>query len=226
MKRIIAGGVTLVFALASQGTAQAFAHANRFGGASFHRFGETSHISRFGTSTTHVAGEGTSHRNIYGGSTTHSAWGGTTHTNAWGGTTTGAYGLGAVHTTPYGTTAYASGYRPATGYYGYHPPVTAGYYHPGCYYCGAGAAVAGAAAVGVAAGAAVGAANARAAAANAAVATAGLAMAYPIGAVYAALPGGCVSPSVQGVTYYMCGSTWFKPSFGANGVYYRVVAAP
>jgi hypothetical protein len=25
---------------------------------------------------------------------------------------------------------------------------------------------------------------------------------------------------------YLCGNTWFQPSFGANGVYYRVVPTP
>jgi len=28
------------------------------------------------------------------------------------------------------------------------------------------------------------------------------------------------------VTYYLNGNTWFKPSYGANGVYYTVVPAP
>jgi hypothetical protein len=47
-----------------------------------------------------------------------------------------------------------------------------------------------------------------------------------MGAIYATLPAGCVAPTVQGGTYYLCGNTWFKPSYGANGVYYRVVSAP
>ena len=208
MKRIIVGLTSLVIALASPSMAQAYAHANRFGG-----------------------------------STTHSVWGGTSHTNTWGGTTTGAYGVGAVHTTPYGTTAYRSAYHPPTGYYGYHPPVTAGSYHASCYYCGAAAG----AAVGVAAGAAIGAAsssaaaananaaaanasaaatNANVAAANAAVATAGVVAAYQMGAVYAALPAGCGTATVQGTTYYVCNDTWFSPAYGASGVYYRVVPAP
>ena len=29
----------------------------------------------------------------------------------------------------------------------------------------------------------------------------------------------------NGVTYYLNGNTWFKPSYGANGVYYTVVPA-
>lgn len=192
-----------------------FAHANRFGGSTSHAFGATSHTSAFGTSTSHVAGLGTSHTNVYGG------------------TTAGRYGVGAVHTTPYGTTAYASAYRPPTAYYGYHPPATVGYYQAGCYHCGYGAAAAAGAVAGAAIGAAVGTsgANAAAANANAAAAAAATASAYPVayqmGAVYAALPaGGCAMPQVNGATYYLCGNTWFSPSYGANGVYYRVVPTP
>jgi hypothetical protein len=47
-----------------------------------------------------------------------------------------------------------------------------------------------------------------------------------MGAIYPTLPAGCIKPSVQGGTYYLCGSSWFKPSYGANGVYYRVVPTP
>ena len=47
-----------------------------------------------------------------------------------------------------------------------------------------------------------------------------------MGAIYAVLPAGCISPRVQSGTYYLCGNTWFQPSYGANGVYYRVVPAP
>jgi hypothetical protein len=32
--------------------------------------------------------------------------------------------------------------------------------------------------------------------------------------------------NVQGKTYYLCGNTWFSPSYGANGVTYRVIPAP
>ncbi len=47
-----------------------------------------------------------------------------------------------------------------------------------------------------------------------------------MGAIYAALPAGCISPKVPSGTYYLCGNTWFQPAYGANGVYYRVVPAP
>jgi hypothetical protein len=42
----------------------------------------------------------------------------------------------------------------------------------------------------------------------------------------AKLPAGCITPTVQGTTYYLCGNTWFSAAYGANGVYYRVVPGP
>jgi len=115
---------------------------------------------------------------------------------------------------------------------GYHPPTTVNYYGSGCYNCGgwstAGAAAAGAA-VGMVAGAAVASANTSAATSSAYSAgyAAGSAnTAYAMNAIYATLPAGSTPDTVGGTTYYVSGSTWFKPSFGANGVYYRVVPAP
>jgi hypothetical protein len=43
---------------------------------------------------------------------------------------------------------------------------------------------------------------------------------------YATLPAGSAQVSHGGATYYVSGSTWFQPAFGANGVYYHVVPAP
>jgi len=40
------------------------------------------------------------------------------------------------------------------------------------------------------------------------------------------LPGGCTSQNVHGIMAYQCGSTWYRPYFGANGVYYEVVSPP
>ncbi len=78
------------------------------------------------------------------------------------------------------------------------------------------------------AGAAAASAN-TAAAYNAGVAT-GMAASptYVMGAIYGTLPSGCSSSTVPVVdtTYYVCGDTWFQPSYGANGVYYTVVTAP
>ncbi|WP_207002395.1 hypothetical protein [Trinickia mobilis] len=87
-------------------------------------------------------------------------------------------------------------------------------------------------------GAAVASANTQAAAANAYNAgyAAGVTAAPPalapissnfaMGAIYATLPAGCIKPDVQVGTYYLCGNKWFKPSYGAIGVYYRAVSAP
>jgi hypothetical protein len=47
-----------------------------------------------------------------------------------------------------------------------------------------------------------------------------------MGQVVVTLPAGCISPHVQGGTYYLCGNNWFKPAYGANGLYYTVVPAP
>jgi hypothetical protein len=59
---------------------------------------------------------------------------------------------------------------------------------------------------------------------NAGVTTA--TVAYTTGQLVATVPAGCAQPVVQGVTYDLCGNTWFLPSYGANGVYYRVVPTP
>jgi hypothetical protein len=84
--------------------------------------------------------------------------------------------------------------------------------------------------VGMAAGAAVTSANNNAAASNAYASgsTAGSSgdSGYAMGAIYATVPSGCATPNVGGTTYYLCGNTWFQPSYGANGVYYRVVPGP
>jgi hypothetical protein len=49
---------------------------------------------------------------------------------------------------------------------------------------------------------------------------------YVMGGNYATLPPGAASINKGGTTYYLSGNTWFQPTYGANGVYYRVVPAP
>ncbi|RZL87392.1 MAG: hypothetical protein EOP82_26770 [Variovorax sp.] len=176
--------------------ASAWARANAWGGRTAGGFG------------------GFTHDNAFGGSTTHSWYGGTSHTNRFGGTTTGAYGMGAVHTTPGGFTTYHPPAYGVGGYAPYYRPVAVPYYHAGCYDC-AGAVAAGAV-VGLAAGAVAGAAIARSADVPR----------YPIGVNFATLPAGAVYVDRGGVNYYESGTTWFKPAYGANGVYYSVVPAP
>jgi hypothetical protein len=211
MKGILVSIITTSVLLWGSGSAWAYAHANRWGGGTVHTFGATSHVSALGTQTTHVAGVGTAHTNVYGGTTAR-----------------GYYG-GAVHVTPYGGAAY----RPPDRYYGYHPPTTVNYYGAHCYDCGSGWATAGAAVAGAAVGAAAGAAAASSGAAAATtgayaagVAAGQAAAMYSTGQIVATLPGGCTSAEVQGSTYYVCGNSWFRPAYGANGVYYTVVPTP
>jgi hypothetical protein len=49
---------------------------------------------------------------------------------------------------------------------------------------------------------------------------------YEMGAIYAVLPAGCISPVIEGASYFLCSNTWFSPAFGANGVFYRVISPP
>ncbi len=196
--------VFLIAALLA-GQAAAWRSANRFGGSTEHAFGEgTEHTNAWGGSTEHAFGGGTEHTNVFGGSTEGRAGDGVEHTNVYGGTTEAKYGDGAVHTGPYGAT--------------YATPVAVPYYSAGgCYGC--------AAAAGAVVGAAAGAAAASTSATNVTVVT-GAPATYVMGTNYATLPGGCTQNSVGGSTYYLCGTTWFQPSYGANGVYYRVVGSP
>jgi hypothetical protein len=217
----------------------AWTRGNAAGGSTSHSAGSTSHTSAAGTSTSHTAGEGTSHSNAWGGSTSHAYGEGTSHTNAYGGSASHAEGggwskTGAAGGTAYGDAHYGGAYHaPATAAYaGYHPPAVVNSYGASCYNCG-GWAVAGAAATGAAVGMVAGAsaASANTAAATSSAYSAGYAAgatkaAYVMGAVYPTVPAGCATPNVHGNTYYLCGNTWFKPSYGANGVYYIVVPAP
>jgi hypothetical protein len=197
------------------------AHSNAWGGSTEHSYGQTSHTSAWGTSTSHAAGEGTEHTNVYGGSAAHATGGGWAKTGAYGGVAYGDAHTGSAYYHP-----------PAAAYPAYHPPTTVNVYGSGCYNCGgwstAGAAAAGAA-VGMVVGVAAASANTSAAttsAYNAGVAAGAAGGPYVMGAIYGTLPAGCASPVVQGVTYYLCGNNWFQPSYGANGVYYRVVPTP
>ena len=47
-----------------------------------------------------------------------------------------------------------------------------------------------------------------------------------MGVNYATLPAGSMTINKNGATYYLNGNTWFQPAYGANGIYYKVVAAP
>jgi len=247
MKTIVIVPVSILIAALVCAPAAAWSHANRYGGSTSHSYGSgsTTRTTAYGGSETHTYGQGTTATDRYGGSATHTYGQGTTATNRYGDTATHAYGSGSTTYTnayggsvtryAYGTVAYGgSAYYPPgqhPPYYGgsypaYHPPTTVNVYGSSCGNCG-GWSAAGAAA----AGAAVASANTSAAASTAYAAgyAAGsdAAPAYAMGAIYATLPAGCnSSATVGGTLYYLCGDTWFKPSYGANGVYYRVVPAP
>jgi hypothetical protein len=83
---------------------------------------------------------------------------------------------------------------------------------------------------GLAAGATIGAAAASAntASAYAAGIAAGASArpTYIVNNVYPALPSGCTYSYTAGSAYYHCGTAWFSPYYGANGMYYRVVTGP
>ena len=66
-----------------------------------------------------------------------------------------------------------------------------------------------------------------AAAAGAAVgAAAGYAAGASYGSVVYALPAGCTTSYVNGVTYSNCGGVWYEPSFSGSSVSYTVANAP
>lgn len=51
-------------------------------------------------------------------------------------------------------------------------------------------------------------------------------MAPAYGSVYSALPAGCSLEQVQAQNYYRCGSYWYLPQLGPQGVQYMFVAPP
>jgi hypothetical protein len=150
-----------------------------------------------------------------------------------GGTASGGGGswsaTGANGNHYYGSPGYYHG-----GYYGaYNSPTVVNAYGANCYNCG-GWNTGGAVAAGLVAGTALGAAAASSAntqAAYSAGVAAGAASATvaanPPGTLYGSLPAGCTYKPIGSQAYYGCtDGLWFMPAYGANGVYYRVVAAP
>ena len=219
-------------------------HTSSYGTSTSHTYGQgTSHTNYYGGSTSHNYGGGTTHTNAYGG-TTSGAYG------------EGAYHSGYYGAAYHPPDTYYGYHPPTTvNYYG-GGCYDCGGDVAGAALAGAaiGATVGAVAASsssaaasqnayaqGYTAGATTAAANTSAATSNAynagytagatntAVAyTAGTAATtYSTGQIVAVLPGGCITPSVSGgATYYLCGNTWVSPSYGANGVYYKVVPTP
>ena len=48
----------------------------------------------------------------------------------------------------------------------------------------------------------------------------------PVNAQVTVLPAGCVVQNVNGTMAYQCGTVWYRPFFGASGVYYQAVPPP
>ncbi len=179
----------------------------------------------FGGSWGHTAG-GFYHEGDAGGfnHATEVGAGGVAHESDAGGYMHGsaANGYGAYHGSDYGgyyhgtaTNGYSAYHTGAYGAY-YHQPVVVNGYAGGCYNCGYGGWGA------AAAGAAIGAAAVGAAA----VASAPVVTTWPVGATYGYLPAGCVYVHRPLRSWYQCPSGWLEPTYGANGLYYRVVPAP
>ena len=220
-------------------------HSSAYGTSSSHTYGEgSSHTNEYGGSTSHSAYGGTSHTNAYGGTTSGEAGYGATHTDTYGATAyhPPADELPSARSVLSVSSAddrgllrsrmlqlrFDSGRR-RRGRCGRR-----------CDRCGSGSrlprkvppprktpTLRATTQAHPTANAAAANANAAAANANAAAANANAAAAYAMGAVYGALPAGCITPNVSGGgTYYLCGNTWFSPAYGANGVHYTVVPAP
>lgn len=118
----------------------------------------------------------------------------------------------------------------AGGGWGYHGTTvvhTDWGYHGGCWGCvdATGAAVA-AGAVGLAAGAAIGAAAASTPSTTLVVQQPVVITGPAIGSTVLSLPGGCTGATVNGIHYYQCGGSYYKPVFDSSGVEYRVVPNP
>ena len=226
INKLFVGYLSLLITALSFGPAAAWSHGNRWGGSSSHSYGSTSHASRWAPARRTPPERALPIPMCYGGSATRSHGRGVVEDRRlrWDGLRqcplrrcllpSARCLLPGISSADHGELLWA-----------------------GCYNCGgwstAGAAAAGAA-VGMVAGAAIASANTSAATSSAysAGVAAGAAAAsaapttYVMGAIYAKLPAGCVTPSVQSKTYYLCGNTWFQPSYGANGVYYTVVPTP
>ncbi len=214
--------------------------SNPYGGTATHTYGQGTR-RRARTAALRITRKARAQTEMYG---------------AYGGSATHYAGYGTVGTSAYGATAYHAPYYGAAVYPAYHPPTTVNYYSNGCYNCGgwstAGAAAAG---LVVGAAVATAATRPRPTTRTTRVSpTPKRRMPMPTTPVsrpvrptltrrgmpraqrtprctrwagsIRRLPAGCATPTVSGVAYYLCGNNWFLPSYGANGVYYSVVAAP
>jgi len=232
MKRVLLGLIGLMSMALPLHSASAWSHSGYYGTASGGGGSWSAHGYRGGSAS--GGGGSWSGHTAYGGTASGGGGSWSAH-GASGGYASGGGGSWSAHGA-YGGSAYGGYDHYGGSYYGaYHPPTTVNYYGSGCYNCGgwnAGAAAATGLAVGAVVGAAAASANTSAATANAysagvaAGTTAATQPAYIMNDVYAVLPGGCAYKPFAGAAYYQCGLTWFEPSYGANGLFYRVVPTP
>ena len=216
MKAIVVVTAALLVGALRPDPAYAWATANRWGGSTSHSWGSTSHTNAWGGSTSHAYGEGTEHTNMYGGSTAHAGAAGPSTQMLTAAAPMGRTVQGQLTPMP---RERVSIIRQATVDIPGIPRIIRrsrcrDYSAAGCYGCAAAAG----AVVGATAGMAVGAAAASAAYAPPVYAP----PAAPV--AYASLPAGCIYRILP--HEYECAGTWFAPAYGANGVYYRVVAPP
>ena len=236
MRALVVGGIAAIAAVLPVAPSLAWMHG---GGAHWEGNASSWHAQGFRGAAS--GGDGSWSATGYRGGSASGGDGSWHATGYRGGTASGGDGSWSAHGADGGSASGGGGYWHATGesgstvyggynrYYGgtydtYHPPVTVNdYYGSGCYDCG-GWNTAGAAAVGLAAGSMIGAAAAGQESANAYAA--GVAAGEAVGSVATVLPANCVYTPVAGASYYKCGPVWYQPSYGANGVFYRVVTAP
>jgi hypothetical protein len=221
MKRIVTGIVALLGVAVASGPAAAWYHAGARGTASGGGGSWSASGYRGGSAS---GGGGSWSGTGFRGGTASGGGGSWQAHGAYGGSASG--GGGSWHgTTAYGTSVYGGGGHYYGGTYAtYHPPTVVNHYDgTGCSDCG-GWSTAGAAAAGLAVGTAVGAATATAASQNAYAAGYAAGSQYAVGAIYPALPPGCMHRPL--LHAYECSGIWFKAAYGANGIYYRVIPAP
>ena len=236
---VVVVAVLLMGALRPE-AAHAWATANRWGGSTSHTWGATSHTNAWGGSSSHAYGVGTEHTNMPTAAVRlMPGTAGLSTPTLTAAVPMARTGQGQPTPTPLGRPlitrlptvdippitrrptvmpaitrlAMDTGIPPIT-----HRSRSRHYSASGCLGC----AVAAGAVVGATVGAV--AASANTAAAYSSGYTAGNAAGYAMGVNYAALPTGCAYQA--GPNEYLCGGSWFRPAYGANGLYYTVVPAP
>ena len=127
-KNIVVGFVGFMLVALPCERVAAWSHANRWGGSTSHSYGSgsTTRTTGWGGSETHTYGQGTTATGRYGDTASHSYGSdSTTFTNPYGRSATHTYGQGTSATSAYGGTAY---HAYGSGYTTYHPASGGTYY--------------------------------------------------------------------------------------------------